>query len=380
MLSTRPGDRLSTHQARATDAAYDRLAVALLLSVLLHGVLLAFLDTTTRRADASWEPTFQLVALVDTPPLGSERAEAQDASASAITSWVDFEDAATARLAAVERDLTTAVAEQAQAARAEAQAARAEAEGARAEAEGARAEAQALNAEVARGATEQLRLAEDAQALRQALASREAELGTAAARAEEAAARAADAERALEEARRQAAEAAAWKAAYADLERTFQREIAAKEVALQRLAHGVSLTIADRILFPSGTADIVGDGVQVLNRIAGVLERFPGQRVRIEGHTDDVPIGPVLRSRYPSNWELSKARATAMVKYLVTRGIAPSRLAAAGYAETRPVAPNITEAGREQNRRIEVVLVPDESAAAPSLPAPPLPAQGGQGT
>jgi chemotaxis protein MotB len=373
MLSTHPGDRLSTHQARATDAAYDRLAVALLLSVLLHGVLLAFLDTTTRRADASWEPTFQPVALVDTPHLGSERAEAQDASASAITSWVDFEDAATARLAAVERDLTAAVAQQAQAARAEA-------EGARAEAEGARAEVQALNAEVARGATEQLRLAEDAQALRQALASREAELGTAAARAEEAAARAADAERALEEARRQAAEAAAWKAAYADLERTFHREIAAKEVALQRLAHGVSLTIADRILFPSGTADIVGDGVQVLNRIAGVLERFPGQRVRIEGHTDDVPIGPVLRSRYPSNWELSTARATAMVKYLVTRGIAPSRLGAAGYAETRSVAPNTTEAGREQNRRIEVVLVPDESAAAPSLPAPPLPAQGGQGT
>ena len=366
MPSTCPGDELSTLQARATDAVHDRLAVALLLSVLLHGTLLAFLGTTTRRADPSRESALQPVTLLDTPPLGSERVEAQDASASAITSWADFEDAATARLAAVERDLTAAVAQQAQAARVEAQAARAEAEG-------ARAEAQALNAEVARGATEQLRLAEDAQALRQALASREAELSTTAARAAEAAARGAEAERALEEARRQAAEAAAWKAAYADLERTFKREIAAKEVALQRLAHGVSLTIADRILFPSGAADIVGDGVQVLNRIAEVLQRFPGQRVRIEGHTDDVPIGPALRSRYPSNWELSTARATAMVKYLVTRGIAPSRLAAAGYAETRPVAPNTTEAGREQNRRIEVVLIPEEGAGAP---APPRRGQG----
>ena len=366
MPSTRPGHEISTRQARAPDAVRDRLAVAVLLSALLHGALCAFFIAPALRADPSWAPAPQPVALLDTPPDGSERAGMQDAAASTISTWADFEATAAVRLAAVERDLTAAVARQAQAARTEA-------ETARAETATARAEAQALNAELARGATEQLRLTEDAQTLRQALASREAELSTTTARAVEAAARAVEAEQALEGARRQAAEAAAWKAAYADLERTFQREIAAKEVALQRLAHGVSLTITDRILFPSGTADIVGDGVQVLNRIAGVLERFPGQRVRIEGHTDDVPIGPALRGRYPSNWELSTARATAMVKYLVARGVAASRMAAAGYADTRPVAPNTTEAGREQNRRIEVVLVPDEGATAP---APPR----GQGT
>jgi chemotaxis protein MotB len=359
MLPTRPGHEIGTRQARAFGAVHDRLAVAVLLSVLLHGTLCAFFIAPVLRADSSWEPVPQPVELLNAPPSGSERAEIQDAAQSAISTWADFETGAELRLAVVERDLAAAVARQAQVARTEA-------ETARAEVATARAEAQALNAELERGASEQLRLAEDAQTLRQALASREAELSATAARAVEAAARAAEAEQALEEARRQAAEAAAWKAAYTDLERTFQREIAAKEVALQRLAHGVSLTITDRILFPSGTADIVGDGIQVLNRIAGVLERFPGQHARIEGHTDDVPIGPALRGRYPSNWELSTARATAMVKYLVARGVAASRLAAAGYADTRPVAPNTTEAGREQNRRIEVVLVPDE----PATPAP----------
>jgi chemotaxis protein MotB len=239
-------------------------------------------------------------------------------------------------------------------------------------AEAARAEADALVAEVTRGQAERIRLAEQAGSLEQALASLEAELAAAEARATEAERAATEAERtateaqhAATEARREAAEAAAWKAAYDDLERTFRREIAAREVALQRLAQGVSLSISDRVLFPSGAADISEDGVRILDRVVGALQKLAGRRVRIEGHTDNVPIGPVLRTRYPSNWELSTARATAVVGYLVTRGVSSERLAVAGYAETRPVAPNTSEEGRAQNRRIEIVVVPEPGPAEP---------------
>jgi len=192
----------------------------------------------------------------------------QDAAASTIGTWADFEATAAVRLAAVERDLTAAVARQAQAARTEA-------ETARAETATARAEAQALNAELARGPPEQLRLTKTRRrCVRRLQVARRNSVRPPHARWKRRHAPWKPSRRSRGHGR-QAAEAAAWKAAYADLERTFQREIAAKEVALQRLAHGVSLTITDRILFPSGTADIVGDGVQVLNRIAGVLERFP---------------------------------------------------------------------------------------------------------
>jgi chemotaxis protein MotB len=103
-----------------------------------------------------------------------------------------------------------------------------------------------------------------------------------------------------------------------------------------------------------------------------VLAGVENKVIRVEGHTDDVPAG----GAYPTNWELSTARALAVVRFLQSQGIDPSRLAAAGYGEYRPIAPNDTAEGRSQNRRIEIVLAAAEESppATPATPAPPPPA------
>jgi chemotaxis protein MotB len=81
--------------------------------------------------------------------------------------------------------------------------------------------------------------------------------------------------------------------------------------------------------------------------------------IMVEGHTDDVPIGPKLRDRFPSNWELSAARAATVVRYLQEKGVAPKYLGAAGFSEYRALAPNDSAANRQRNRRIDVVLTPE---------------------
>jgi chemotaxis protein MotB len=91
-----------------------------------------------------------------------------------------------------------------------------------------------------------------------------------------------------------------------------------------------------------------------------VLKNTKNKIIRVEGHTDNVPIHSRLQAQYPSNWELSAARATNVVRFLQDQaGIAPERLQAIGMAEYRPVASNKTPAGRGQNRRIEITLVPE---------------------
>jgi chemotaxis protein MotB len=90
-----------------------------------------------------------------------------------------------------------------------------------------------------------------------------------------------------------------------------------------------------------------------------VLAAVPDSRILVEGHTDNVPIGPALQARFPSNWELSTARAAEVVKRLIQQAhMAPTRLRVAGRADTEPVASNDTEDGRRRNRRIEIILLP----------------------
>jgi chemotaxis protein MotB len=96
----------------------------------------------------------------------------------------------------------------------------------------------------------------------------------------------------------------------------------------------------------------------VLRRIGGILKNIPEKNIRVEGHTDNVPIGPSLRAKYPTNWELGSARAINVVRYLQRdAGIEPLRLSAVSYGQYRPVASNRTAAGRSKNRRIEIILV-----------------------
>jgi len=120
-------------------------------------------------------------------------------------------------------------------------------------------------------------------------------------------------------------------------------------------ARGLVITlVSDNLLFPVGEAMLRAPALSILDRIAGLLRDVPNLTV-IEGHTCSLPI---KTSRYPSNWELSAARACAVVRYLVEQWeIDPVRFAATGYAASRPVAPNDREEGRAKNRRVEIVLL-----------------------
>lgn len=114
------------------------------------------------------------------------------------------------------------------------------------------------------------------------------------------------------------------------------------------------LRIEDRLLFPSADVDISGHGSVLLDRLLPALRDFDGE-ISVEGHTDSRTIST---ERFPSNWELSVGRATAVLRYLSRGGVSASQLRAIGYGPTRPLAGNNTEAGRAQNRRVELVLSP----------------------
>ncbi len=114
----------------------------------------------------------------------------------------------------------------------------------------------------------------------------------------------------------------------------------------------VQIELNDSILFPSANAEPSAQAQAIFTDIAGILNHYSNP-VQIEGFTDNVPIS---NSRYPTNWELSSARAAAIVKWLVSKGVAPERLSAVGYGEFQPVASNNDEAGRAQNRRVAVMI------------------------
>ncbi|NNF39646.1 MAG: OmpA family protein [Gemmatimonadetes bacterium] len=121
------------------------------------------------------------------------------------------------------------------------------------------------------------------------------------------------------------------------------------------------------ILFESGSATLGSDGRSTLAEVAEVLADIDDRSFQVEGHTDDVPIAT---ARFPSNWELSTARALSVVRLLVDRGVNPMTLSGAGYGEFRPVADNGDAQGRRQNRRIEIVMLPNlDVIAAAQLPA-----------
>lgn len=125
-------------------------------------------------------------------------------------------------------------------------------------------------------------------------------------------------------------------------------------------AVGVRIQVAASRLFPSGSAELKASSVSALDKI-GALLKESNRQIIIEGHTDDEPIRTKL---YPSNWELSAARATKIVRYLIARhDIPPSRLTAVAYADQKPVAPNTSETNRAKNRRIEVMIVTPKKTA-----------------
>jgi len=149
------------------------------------------------------------------------------------------------------------------------------------------------------------------------------------------------------------------KGTYDNLVKELSKEIQAGQIAITQLKDKLSLTMVEKILFDSGSADIKKDGKKVLDRVGGILKQVTDKQINIEGHTDNVPISPRLQQKFSTNWELSTARATTVVRYLQEKaGLDPQLLVAGGFAEYRPVEPNDTEERKAKNRRIEIVLTP----------------------
>lgn len=147
------------------------------------------------------------------------------------------------------------------------------------------------------------------------------------------------------------------------LDARLSSEIAAEEVAVGFDERGLVVRVLDRVLFDSGKAQLRQEAGQVVGKVARILtEELASQPISIEGHTDNVPIA---RSSWKDNWELSLARARAVLTTLVGEyGVPPNRVVAAGYGEYRPIASNETGDGRQQNRRVEIVVLPSPSTGA----------------
>jgi len=135
-------------------------------------------------------------------------------------------------------------------------------------------------------------------------------------------------------------------------------EMKQKLIDVRRQGQRITVNVSDQILFDSGRTDIKSVGQAALDKIAKVLAGVKDRRIDIEGHTDSQKITGELARAFPSNWELSAARATNVVRYLEGKGVDPERMAAVGKSEFRPVSSNTTAAGRQANRRIEIVLSP----------------------
>jgi chemotaxis protein MotB len=135
------------------------------------------------------------------------------------------------------------------------------------------------------------------------------------------------------------------------------QELQKGELQVRRYQDMLTVEVAEQLFFDSGRSTLKDTGKAVLKKVADALKSYEDKAIRVVGHTDNVPIAKSLQKRFPSNWELSSARATTVVRFLQEAGIEPERLVATGRAEYAPVAANDSEDGRQKNRRIEITLV-----------------------
>ncbi len=146
---------------------------------------------------------------------------------------------------------------------------------------------------------------------------------------------------------------------YQDLQKKLEKEIQEGQIQLKEMKDRLTMTLVDKILFASGSADVSKEGKKVLDKVITILKDIKDKRIQVEGHTDNVRIFSAIKTKYPTNWELSTARATHVTRYLQEEGgIDPKLLSATGYSEYQPVASNDTDEDKAKNRRIEIVLLP----------------------
>jgi chemotaxis protein MotB len=147
---------------------------------------------------------------------------------------------------------------------------------------------------------------------------------------------------------------------YQDLMEKMKKEIAEGQVTISELKGKLTVNMVDAILFDTGKAEVKQEGLEVLKKVISILKGETEKAIRIEGHTDDVPISGNLAKRFPTNWELSAARAINVTRFLQKQGIDPEVLSAVAYGEYKPIAENETSEGRAMNRRIEIILISRE--------------------
>lgn len=147
---------------------------------------------------------------------------------------------------------------------------------------------------------------------------------------------------------------------YKELVQEMKGEIAKGQITITELKGKLTVDVVDKILFASGESKVKKEGLEVLSRVVDILKNLKDKNIRIEGHTDNVKITSRLAKVYPTNWELSAARAINVTKYLQHQGIDPQVLSATAFGEFKPIADNGTPEGRAKNRRIAIILLPKE--------------------
>jgi len=175
-------------------------------------------------------------------------------------------------------------------------------------------------------------------------------------------------EKELAELRRQKEAAEKRIAAYKALQDKFRALVDTGKLQVVFRNGQMTLKLPSGILFPSGSAELSKGGQGALADVVKILLEFKDRRFMVAGHTDDQPI---KTREFPNNWYLSTARANSVVQFMIKQGFPPKALGAAGYGEFDPVADNKTEPGREQNRRIEIILVPNLEELPSLTGAPP---------
>ncbi len=147
---------------------------------------------------------------------------------------------------------------------------------------------------------------------------------------------------------------------YQELLKEMKGEIAQGQITIKELKGKLTMDVVDKILFASGEAKVKKEGLEVLSRVVEILKNVKDKNIRVEGHTDNVQITSKLAKVYPTNWELSSARALNVTKYLQQQGIDPAILSATAFGEYQPIADNATPEGRAKNRRIAIILLPKD--------------------
>jgi chemotaxis protein MotB len=149
------------------------------------------------------------------------------------------------------------------------------------------------------------------------------------------------------------------KSQYDGLVSNLNEEVKKGQLQVRQYKDMLTVEVAEQLFFDSGKAALKDSGKEVLKKVGEALKGYEDKVIRVVGHTDNVPIAT---AQFPSNWELSAARATTVVRFLQSAGIPPERMTASGRGEFSPIAPNDDADGRRKNRRIEITLI-DKSLA-----------------